>query len=245
MSKARQVADGTKYVDVSGDTMTGELAVNTSNNSTSTIVGQRISNTSFTTDSRTGILFRNADNWGTAIWSRRTGGYHGELHLGTKPNSSGSINEDGIISRLMIDELGRVTKPYQPSFRIAMNGSPTLTFAATILWDLVMHNIGGHYSSATGRFTVPVSGRYYVSHGIRFNANGCTYTQSTLAVNGVNAAGGAYMNSTVTGSTYSTPSWNGILNLTAGDYLTVSGAWSGGNGACSGTESWFTGCLIS
>jgi hypothetical protein len=153
-------------------------------------------------------------------------------------------DETGGTEPFKIDAAGRLTVPNQPSFRAAVNGSPTATHGAIILWDLLSHNTGNHYSAATGRFTAPVAGRYFVSHGIRFNNNGSAYTQSTLAINGVNAPNGLYANATVTGATYSTPQWSGVLNLNAGDYLTVSGAFSGGTGVYSGGESWFSGHLI-
>ncbi|WP_396189703.1 hypothetical protein [Flavobacterium sp.] len=119
-----------------------------------------------------------------------------------------------------------------------------ITVGAAVLWDTISHNIGNGYSTSTGRFTAPVAGRYFFSCGVRFNANGCTYTQATLAVNGSNTFQGLYSNCTQTGTTYSTPSWSGILNLAAGDYVTVSGNYSGGNGSYSGYESWFSGHLI-
>jgi len=160
-------------VNKAGDTMTGELGINVSNNSTTSIVGEQISNTSFTTDSRAGVLFRNADTWGAAIWSRRTGSYEGELHLGTKPNSSGSISADGIISRVKIDGDGRVTMPYQPAFSATGSSgtNSTINNPTAIPLASTHFNRGNHYNTSTSKFTAPVSGVYQFNISAYLNSD--------------------------------------------------------------------------
>lgn len=196
-----------------------------------------VNNRVSTTDMIATQSFRIGDD---AHWKIRPNNSNQELCF--EYGTSNVMSDANIKARF--NSSGHLLNPNQPGFRACLSGSPTLSFGAIILWDSVQHNIGNCYSTSTGRFTAPVSGRYYFSHAIRFNNNGSAYTQSTMAVNGSNTFGGAYMNCTVAGTTYSTPQWNGIINLNAGDYITVAGAWSGGNGNCSGTESWFIGQLI-
>lgn len=82
------------------------VEIGDTNNSTSLTTGLMISNYSSTTDSRAGIVFKSFDNIGCSIWSRRTGSFAGDLCFGTKPESSGSITENGITERVRIDSFG-------------------------------------------------------------------------------------------------------------------------------------------
>ena len=73
---------------------------------------------------------------------------------------------DGTV-KFQIDSSGRVTIPYQPAFHAY--GSGTLSMSGTQSYTKInmigtYNNVGGNYSTATSRFTVPVSGNYYF-HG--------------------------------------------------------------------------------
>lgn len=70
-------------------------------------------------------------------------------------------------TKVNIDSDGRVTMPYQPAFHAY--GSGTLSMSGTQSYTKInmigtYNNVGGNYSTATSRFTVPVSGNYYF-HG--------------------------------------------------------------------------------
>ena len=84
-----------------------------------------------------------------------------DIVFSTTPNS-GTITE-----RMKVDSSGRVTMPNQPAFHAY--GSGTLSMSGTQSYTKInmigiYNNVGGNYSTATSRFTVPVSGNYYF-HG--------------------------------------------------------------------------------
>jgi hypothetical protein len=125
-------------------------------------------------ESQTDNTFAPAITWGNqsnsgsfsqstaAIAARRTtqgndANWHGgELHFYTAVSSGGV----GLRTRMIIDDAGRVTKPYQPAFyayNLNFPGS-NATGAASGGTDIV--NVGSHYATGTGRFTAPIAGTY-------------------------------------------------------------------------------------
>ena len=68
--------------------------------------------------------------------------------------------------QLAVDASGRVTMPYQPAFNVGPSTDTALGYPDTLqVFTSVKYNNGGHYSTSTGRFTVPVSGYYHVFLG--------------------------------------------------------------------------------
>ena len=78
--------------------------------------------------------------------------------------------------RMRIDASGRVTMPYQPSFRAHYNGG-TIANGTVIGWNSTDFNTGGHYSTSTGRFTAPIAGKYAFFVQVH-HAQGAGYTAS-------------------------------------------------------------------
>ena len=65
------------------------------------------------------------------------------------------------VDALKWDSAGRVTMPYQPSFK-AQWASASFNFGSGVtLWDQAIFDIGGNYNPANGRFTAPVAGAYH------------------------------------------------------------------------------------
>ena len=63
---------------------------------------------------------------------------------------------------LTIDSSGRVTQPTKPIFMAVADSTIGLTtsYAELTSFSTALVNVGGHYNTSTGRFTVPVAGTY-------------------------------------------------------------------------------------
>jgi len=135
--------------------------------------------------------------------------------------------------RMRIDSSGRVTMPYQPSFR-SRGSNQNYIQTSPIPFPTVLHNIGSHYNSSTYTFTAPIAGRYlfHVNLGI---TNGSTnaYAYPTLNVNGV---GQFYTYFQIASTWYGNNHLTAILDLSVNDYVNVSfngtGTYYNGGSEC-------------
>ena len=75
------------------------------------------------------------------------------------------VRNGGANDLLHIDNSGRVTKPYNPSFMAYGNSSYTTVPVGSPLNPYIFpntaHNIGSHYNTSNGKFTCPVDGVYH------------------------------------------------------------------------------------
>ena len=123
------------------------------------------------------------------------------------------------LERMRIDASGRVTMPYQPAFSVTHSTNAFLS--GTIIFNTAQVNVGGHYSTSTGRFTAPVAGNYYfIFATIVGNSGGFSVI---LQKNGSGVTGVGYCD---TGSN-DTGVVAKVISLSAGDYVTA--YTSGGN----------------
>jgi hypothetical protein len=85
-----------------------------------------------------------------------------------------------------IDSSGRVTKPSQPSFWATVSndytGYNSTDYSSGLIFNTALYNIGGHYSTSTGRFTAPVTGTYLLT--AECYTNGAVWDQSWFTLNG-------------------------------------------------------------
>ena len=148
---------------------------------------------------------------------------------------------------ITVDSSGRMTLPYQPSFKAYTNSSQinnpatgtTLVFNDTSYGG--GHNIGGHYNTGNGRFTAPITGRYWFSFNMltnpAYSTNDPGYVLIVIAING---AGKHYM------AHNHNPGWimEGsaiVLSLAQNDYVTMILDYGSGH---YGTYSYFCGGLL-
>ena len=87
-----------------------------------------------------------------------------------------------------IDSSGRVLTPARPAFFAypSANFSTGTGSGTTQIFDTTQHNVGGHYSTSTGKFTVPIAGVYLF--GVTLATGSATtvivYMSAEVTING-------------------------------------------------------------
>ena len=146
----------------------------------------------------------------------------------------------GGTERMRINSSGQVTIPYQPAFR-AFTGT-SFTGNTVVIFNSTQFNTGSHYSTSTGRFTAPISGRYFFTFYL-LSANG--YTGGFWGGLRLNGSSLAFSEMDWPGN-YRTIASSTVVQLTAGDYVEViiaQGDTYAGGGS-NGEWSAFSGYLI-
>ena len=211
-----------RYVNTTGDTMTGNLTVADGTNAMH-------------------VEVRNGTNW-TGRFAAPAVGKSAIQYF------NGSSWANGV----EVDSAGRVTMPYQPSFRAGMNANTFATGSggADINYNLAMHNVGNHYSTSTGTFTCPVSGIYKFTHSVSARTVSTQTYELKIIQNGVERTRQFHKADGAHGTSVSIE-----LNCAANDAIKASGYWGGGvtlsgnqdissANASQGTCSFFSGYLI-
>jgi len=175
-----QTESDARYVNVSGDTMTGGLNV------TGGDVGIGTSSPSAYNSNIDDLVIYNSASGGITIatgtssqgaiaFADGTSGpdpVMGRIRYDHSNNSMGfRVNND---ERMSIDASGRVTMPYQPAFSAYKNGNYTETTGTNRVpsWT-EFTDIGSNLDASTGRFTAPVAGMYWFSlSAMSYNLSG-------------------------------------------------------------------------
>ena len=154
---------------------------------------------------------------------------HSDNHMRFRVNNS---------ERMKIDSAGRVTMPYQPAFSAYMNTQNITNTASFPSVAAVEFNIGGHYNSANGRFTVPINGSYLFTATVQLNGSVKNAPHTNFFKNGA-----AVNNGWLDFDGASASSQSRILYLSAGDYVELV-LYAGVTVQISGERTRITGHLI-
>lgn len=215
----------TRYVKKSGDTISGQVEIQTTSGSQLkihktgvTTLGQAsIADFQLTqTNSQSALLGR--------ISTEFISGWGGDLILHTKP--ANGTPDNAVIERVRIDNAGRVTQPYQPFFTARQPANQSSTGGTGFYfhnYSDVIQNVGGHFNTSTGRFTAPITGVYL----FRAVAMGTDPAEGSphcgFSINGnANTGGGSYPNNTMwehpNGAGHKTDTMH-IIKLNANDNI--------------------------
>lgn len=198
----------------SGDTITGQLIVEGSNGA---------------------VTVRGAST-GAQLKLERTASSQGHGYLGADAGYALRVYNSAFADGLRVDQSGRVTMPYQPSFRAAFGvSSPTAYVSGSRLLNFtsVAFNIGNHYDGIN-KFTAPVTGRYVFIVSRALNTLGPSKTIRHPSMSFMVNGSGVYGINTGVASGGDLPSgdyahfsigMNAVLDLQAGDYVQVNFAY--------------------
>lgn len=144
---------------------------------------------------------------------------------------------------LGLDSSGRLSLPYQPSFKAYTASGQINTNNVSLIFNDTSyaggHNVGGHYSTSTGIFTAPIAGRYQFNFFMLTNPPnmGNSSVQVMWRINGTDVHFACHNHN----ATWVMEGGTVIFNLQAGD--TVSLYQYRGSGHY-GPYSYFSGCLL-
>lgn len=214
----------TRYVNTTGDTVTGALTVDTSTTTNLTVDSGNYGGIQFkAAGTDTGYITSYTN--GSGAESMYIGGADAVyLHTGTNHGLTNGT------TRLGIDSSGRVTMPYQAYGEAqGNNGGLLASFSSgsIINWLTANHTNGGMTFSNSGRFTVPVAGRYLVSALIYYYPSGSHTAYYSLEIKKNGSLEAFKIDDhaeSVAGSIDRTVQMTTIVRCAANDYLEL--GWS-------------------
>ena len=152
--------------------------------------------------------------------------------------------------RMRIDSAGRVTMPYQPSFRVYLGSTQSISASTQyiVAFNTENYDDGNNFNTSTYRFTAPVSGMYMFTGHILFDTSSSLHRGSVKVLKNWGrlaatqlAIGGYSSDSPHCGGVYST-----LAKLSANDYIEVQASSNTYGGSFYSSSDWtyFSGYLI-
>ena len=136
---------------------------------------------------------------------------------------------------LIIDTEGRYTASKQPSFAAYKNAN-SYTASGDLVFDQTRHNVGGHYSTSTGRFTAPVTGSYQINFYSIHRGNANNFYAAVYKNGGQINGGYIHWTHPSLGSQWDYIAYSQVLYLNANDYINMWSAqsviWHGNGWQC-------------
>ena len=235
-----QAAADTRYVNATGDTVTGQLTVDTATSANLNVDSGVYGGIQFKVNgTNTGYVTSYTDGAGNE--AMYIGGADTvNLHTGTNHALTGGT------TRLKIDASGYVTTPNTPAFHAkgisntASSGGTANSGEYLLMGGSgVTLNNGSHYNASNGTFTVPVAGLYYFSFSLLYDNTFNSVGAASLRKNGADAGEFGYVEGGNIG--YLQVSGSAVISCATNDAIRVYSYPSGWHVA---SESSFTGFLI-
>ena len=163
-------------------------------------------------------------------------------------------------AKLSVDSSGRLLYPARPSFLARGTGNATnqpTTGDQSVISSLFtnvssggfgLHNIGNHYNTSTGVFTVPITGLYLCTGHVRWETNQFdqnSYIRLLIGVSGSShTSNNGFVLHRIVGSNEAYTSFfcqsvSGVAYLQANDQVTLKGGLQGGTAQIYTQESSF------
>jgi hypothetical protein len=148
-----------------------------------------------------------------------------------------SILNESNCENITVTSGGQVRKPFQPSFQVYRVGADCTisnTAEQRLTFQCIRYDVGSNTSSS-GIFTAPLCGRYSFSSTVRYDgaSNDTSYLRLFFALNGCSGTPGFTYGHAIAGpgsysTSYHSMSISAVLNLNAGDTVSVNGGINAG-----------------
>jgi hypothetical protein len=130
-------------------------------------------------------------------------------------DGSGAISASVANTAISIDTTGRIISSKTPAFQAYNPNGQYISGVIEAALNSVYVNIGGHYSTSTGRFTAPIAGRYLFHFDGLFDTT--TNHHISMRKNGVQLDGSEGYSDNNNQWISKTMVWD----LIAGDYISI------------------------
>ena len=156
-----QAAADTRYVNTTGDTMTGNLLLSSGSVGVGTTSPLRQLSALSTSGNAEVSLVSGTSNQCSILMGDGTTGtdlYRGYLQYDN--NTDGMLLATSATARLTIDSNGYMKIPYQPAFYANVASGYVNTSGGTIVFETQVLDVSNSYNNTNGVFTAPITGIY-------------------------------------------------------------------------------------